>query len=175
MAGVPSISTARLIGTLFGDGSVTGMTDEQLLDRFVSERDATSEYAFAVLVQRHGPMVLGVCRSVARRPARRRGCLPGHVPGAGPPGVVPAGAREPGALAFRGRAADGAEGQGPAVTAGAPDAAGGGHERDRGRIRGTDPGVNRRGRGQGAARGDRPLAGEVPDGGGPLRPRGADP
>ena len=66
MAGVPSISTARLIGTLFGEGSVTGMTDEQLLDRFVSERDATSEYAFAVLVQRHGPMVLGVCRSSLR-------------------------------------------------------------------------------------------------------------
>jgi RNA polymerase sigma factor (sigma-70 family) len=34
-------------------------TDRQLLERFVRDRD---ESAFEVLVQRHGPMVLGVCR-----------------------------------------------------------------------------------------------------------------
>src|SRR5262245_7082094 len=38
-----------------------GMTDGQLLDAFVAGGD---EDAFAALVRRHGPMVLGVCRRV---------------------------------------------------------------------------------------------------------------
>jgi len=36
-----------------------GVTDAQLLERFVVARD---EAAFEALVCRHGPMVLGVCR-----------------------------------------------------------------------------------------------------------------
>jgi len=39
------------------------LTDRQLLGRFVSERD---EGAFAALVDRHGPLVLGVCRRLLR-------------------------------------------------------------------------------------------------------------
>ncbi|WP_435007307.1 sigma-70 family RNA polymerase sigma factor [Tundrisphaera lichenicola] len=55
-------SAMRQIGTLFGSGTVAGMSDGQLLERFVSRRDEASEIAFAALVARHGPMVLGVCR-----------------------------------------------------------------------------------------------------------------
>jgi RNA polymerase sigma factor (sigma-70 family) len=40
-----------------------GLTDRQLLTRFAAARD---EAAFATLVRRHGPMVLGVCRRMLR-------------------------------------------------------------------------------------------------------------
>jgi RNA polymerase sigma factor (sigma-70 family) len=43
--------------------AVGGLTDAQLLERFQTNRD---EAAFEVLVWRHGPKVLGVCRSVLR-------------------------------------------------------------------------------------------------------------
>jgi len=45
---------------LLPDGA--GLTDAQLLGRFVADRDET---AFEALVRRHGPMVLGVCRRLA--------------------------------------------------------------------------------------------------------------
>jgi RNA polymerase sigma factor (sigma-70 family) len=38
-----------------------GLTDGQLLDRFVTSRD---EESFAALVRRHGPMVMSVCRRI---------------------------------------------------------------------------------------------------------------
>jgi RNA polymerase sigma factor (sigma-70 family) len=41
-----------------------GLSDAQLLERFVAERD---EAAFEVLVWRHGPLVYNVCRRVLRR------------------------------------------------------------------------------------------------------------
>lgn len=47
---------------LRGDGAVKALgqrTDAELLERFVALQE---ESAFAALVQRHGPMVLGVCR-----------------------------------------------------------------------------------------------------------------
>src|ERR1700722_14806571 len=39
------------------------LSDRQLLERFAARRD---EAAFALLVRRHGPMVLSVCRRVLR-------------------------------------------------------------------------------------------------------------
>jgi RNA polymerase sigma factor (sigma-70 family) len=57
-------SVARQIEALFESGSAAGLSDRQLLERFHTGRDAGGEAAFAALVARHGPMVLGVCRQV---------------------------------------------------------------------------------------------------------------
>src|SRR5262245_38426607 len=46
---------------LLPDGG--GLSDGQLLERFVARHE---EAAFEMLVRRHGPMVLGVCRRVLR-------------------------------------------------------------------------------------------------------------
>jgi RNA polymerase sigma factor (sigma-70 family) len=46
-------------------GAVAIWTDAQLLDRFAADGD---EAAFEALVERHGPMVMRVCRSVLRDP-----------------------------------------------------------------------------------------------------------
>ncbi len=61
MASVHIGSALRQIRGLFEAGTVAGLTDGQLLDRYLTRRD---ESAFAALVMRHGPMVLGVCHSV---------------------------------------------------------------------------------------------------------------
>jgi DNA-directed RNA polymerase specialized sigma24 family protein len=55
---------AQQIGTLFEGGSLAGLSDRQLLERFNVRRDAGGEAAFAALVARHGPMVHGVCRQL---------------------------------------------------------------------------------------------------------------
>ena len=52
---------SRQIEVLFQAGTAGGQSDGQLLDRFVQTRD---EAAFAALVDRHGAMVLRVCRHV---------------------------------------------------------------------------------------------------------------
>ena len=55
----------RHVQRLFHGGSVSGLSEGQLLDRFISTRD---EVAFGAIVARHGPMVLGVCRGVLDDP-----------------------------------------------------------------------------------------------------------
>src|SRR5438067_13826231 len=49
----------RYIRKLAGAGQAGESSDGQLLERFIKTRD---ESAFAALVDRHGPMVLSVCR-----------------------------------------------------------------------------------------------------------------
>jgi RNA polymerase sigma factor (sigma-70 family) len=45
-------------------GRAAGLSDGQLLARFIACRDELAEIAFAALVRRHGPMVLRVCRQI---------------------------------------------------------------------------------------------------------------
>ncbi len=66
MASEPNRSTLRQIDRLFQGGTVTGLDERQLLGRFVSDRD---ESGLEALVDRHGPMVLGVCRRLLNNPA----------------------------------------------------------------------------------------------------------
>ena len=54
--------------TLFNVGTFLDLTDGQLLERFATGRSEAAELAFAVLVERHGPMVLRVCRVVLTDP-----------------------------------------------------------------------------------------------------------
>jgi RNA polymerase sigma factor (sigma-70 family) len=51
------------LNRVFNHGTVIGLPEGKLLERFVAEGDET---AFAALVTRHGPMVLGVCRRILR-------------------------------------------------------------------------------------------------------------
>jgi len=59
-----SASGLRELGTLFSVGVTGGLSDRQLLERFVLRRGEPGELAFAALVERHGPMVLRVCRGM---------------------------------------------------------------------------------------------------------------
>jgi HlyD family secretion protein len=54
----------RQLRTLFSVGAVRELSDGQLLERFATSRGEAAEMAFAELVERHGPMVLRVCRSL---------------------------------------------------------------------------------------------------------------
>jgi RNA polymerase sigma factor (sigma-70 family) len=65
MAGPHDGAVRQQVRLLYEGGSVSGLTDWQLLRRYASRRD---ESAFAALVARHGSMVLGVCRRVLHSP-----------------------------------------------------------------------------------------------------------
>src|SRR6516165_9766216 len=51
----------RELGKIVSRKSDVRRTDRHLIERFLATRD---EAAFTALVERHGPMVLGVCRRV---------------------------------------------------------------------------------------------------------------
>ena len=128
MTGSPMGGALRQIHHLFVEGTVAGLPDGQLLERFLARGD---EAAFAALVERHGPMVLGICRSVLRDPttsrtpsrprswswsarpdrsgARRRsaaGCTRSPIASPSRPGRMPPGARACERRAGAGRADD---------------------------------------------------------------------
>ena len=65
MASVRRDAALQQIDRLFGEGTLAGLPDARLLERYIVHRD---ELAFEALVRRHGPMVLGVCRRVLDDP-----------------------------------------------------------------------------------------------------------
>ena len=64
MIGARSREVLRNLNTLFHFGAAGSLSDQDLLERFVCGDGDSAEAAFAVLVARHGAMVLGVCRRV---------------------------------------------------------------------------------------------------------------
>ncbi len=55
----------RSMEQLLSQGTVAGLDERALLERFANHRDGR---ALAVLIATHGPMVLGVCRRILREP-----------------------------------------------------------------------------------------------------------
>jgi RNA polymerase sigma factor (sigma-70 family) len=54
----------RELHVLFSAGTQAGLTDDELLARFIAREGEVAEQAFAALVERHGPMVFRICRRV---------------------------------------------------------------------------------------------------------------
>jgi polysaccharide biosynthesis/export protein len=64
MTNAPAEVFADHMQVLFGIGTCAGLTNGQLLERFMAGRDEAGDLAFETLVTRHGPMVMRVCRNV---------------------------------------------------------------------------------------------------------------
>ena len=63
MTSITHRAVLRPIYELFEQGTLTGLSDEQLVERFTATRDET---AFEALIVRHGRSVLAVCHDVLR-------------------------------------------------------------------------------------------------------------
>ncbi len=59
---------AQHLERLWDSGTVSGLSDAELVRRFTTTKGPAAEQAFEALLGRHGPMVLGVCRHILRRP-----------------------------------------------------------------------------------------------------------
>jgi RNA polymerase sigma factor (sigma-70 family) len=57
---------SRSFLTLFSAGNLGALSDRDLLACFQSDPGPAAQEAFRILVERHGPMVLGLCRSLVR-------------------------------------------------------------------------------------------------------------
>jgi RNA polymerase sigma factor (sigma-70 family) len=64
MPGESARQVLRQLNTLFRSGVAGPLSDEELLEQFVAGSEESAEAAFTALVDRHGAMVLGVCRRV---------------------------------------------------------------------------------------------------------------
>ncbi len=58
---MPATSLLQFVRAIAGQAETASLGDRELLERFAAKCD---EMAFAALIQRHGPMVLSVCRRV---------------------------------------------------------------------------------------------------------------
>jgi RNA polymerase sigma factor (sigma-70 family) len=65
MSSIDRGTVSQQLDRLFSEGTLAGLGDGELLERFLTRRD---EAAFAALVELHGPMVLGLCRRFLRDP-----------------------------------------------------------------------------------------------------------
>ncbi len=65
MADLAPATMAPSLDVLFREGALGSLSDGQLLERFMVSGSAAGS-VFDVLVARHGPMVLGVCRRILR-------------------------------------------------------------------------------------------------------------
>ncbi len=63
MAAATTTDVHAQLETLFHHGALGGLSDSELLGQFLNADAPSAEAAFAVLVDRHAPMVLRVCRS----------------------------------------------------------------------------------------------------------------
>jgi RNA polymerase sigma factor (sigma-70 family) len=68
MASGDAGAVQREVHRIFQVGPVAGLSDAQLLERFVARQGDAKELAFAALVARHGPMVLAACRHLLGDP-----------------------------------------------------------------------------------------------------------
>ena len=58
----------KQLSTLFNIGATRELTDGQLLERFSTGPTEVAELAFEALIERHGPMVLHICRAQVTDP-----------------------------------------------------------------------------------------------------------
>ena len=64
MVGREQGTALRHVKLLFDLGAIGDLSDRQLLEHFQSRAGDAAEAAFAILLERHGPMVIRTCRSV---------------------------------------------------------------------------------------------------------------
>ena len=62
--GSASASVLNQLATISQFGAVGNLSDSQLVQRFLTGRDGAQQAAFEALMERHGPMVLRICRQI---------------------------------------------------------------------------------------------------------------
>ena len=127
MTGSPIGGALRQIHHLFVEGTVAGLPDGQLLERFLARGD---EAAFAALVRAARADGPGHLPLGPPQPRRRRGRLPGHVPGPGLQGTVDPGPGDASAAGCARSPIASPSRPGPMPSAGAPASERAGARRD---------------------------------------------